>query len=197
MTTFLLIRHAHNDFLGRGIAGRTPGVHLNDVGKRESDSLAASLAVQVDAIYSSPLERARETAEPLAARTGLPIQIAEELLEIDFGEWSGRSVEELRALDTWRVFNTFRSSVRIPGGETLVEVQSRMLGFIQRIAREMPGARVALFSHGDPLKTVLAYYLGMPLDFLMRLELSPASVSSLDLSEHGVRVAYINRTVKV
>ena len=126
--------------------------------------LAAAELVQrlagekIDAIYSSPLERARETAAPLAEVRGLSVQIAPALLEIDFGDWTGCSLEDLRTREEWKRFVAFQSSVRIPGGESMAEVQSRMVGFVQRLAHEHPDSTLALFSHGDPLRTVLVFY---------------------------------------
>lgn len=118
MTKVILVRHAVNDFLPKGIAGRKPGVHLNAEGKRQAESLAEHLArLPIAAIFSSPLERARETAEPLARRLGQHVEFAPELLEVDFGDWTGKSLQELDAIPLWEHWNSFRSCTQIPNGE--------------------------------------------------------------------------------
>ena len=196
MATFLLIRHAAHDLLGRAIAGRIAGVSLNPEGQAQAERLAEWLArLPITAIYSSPLERARETALPLAGRLRLQIRIAPELDEIDFGEWTGRTFPELAAIPRWDRFNSFRSGTRIPGGELMLEAQVRIVGLIERLREDHPGGLVALVSHGDVIKAALLYYLGAPLDLFMRLEISPASVSEIEVSEYGPRVLRVNDTV--
>jgi probable phosphoglycerate mutase len=193
MTTFLLIRHAETDDLGQALSGRRSGVGLNAAGRRQAEQLAARLAGEgIAAVYSGPLERVRETARPLAERLGLEVREAPELDEIDLGEWSGQSFEALNCRDDWRRFNSVRSCTRAPGGELMLEVQARGVGFLQRLCGERPGAAVAVVSHADVIKAVLAYYLGLPLDLAQRLEVSPASVSVLALEEGGPRVLCVN-----
>jgi probable phosphoglycerate mutase len=194
MTTFLLIRHATNDYLTRQvIAGRLPGVRLNDPGRRQAEVLAERVArFRPQRLFSSPLERARETAEPCARKLGLPVETLEALNEVDFGDWTGRPVTELDALEGWRQWNHFRSGVRIPNGETMLEIQARLVSAVQKLHRDSPGARLALFSHGDPVRAVLAYFLGMPLDCLLRMDIRPASVSVLTLTDWGAQVTGMN-----
>jgi probable phosphomutase (TIGR03848 family) len=197
MTTFLLIRHALCDPVGRFIVGRQPGVHLNEEGRRKAERLADRLAgLNSIPLYSSPLERARETAQALAAKWGSPVQTLEGLNEIDFGEWTGKSLAELEPLLAWRAFNSFRSGTRIPGGESMAEVLARALRELDRLRHRHPGpnALVGLISHGDVLRAVLAHSLGVSLDFMHRLELSPASVSILEAEDHGPRVLLVNGT---
>jgi probable phosphoglycerate mutase len=193
MTTFLLIRHGETDELGKALSGRRPGVRLNAPGRRQAEQLAARLAGEgLAAVYSGPLERVQETARPLAERLGLEVQTAPELDEIDLGEWSGQSFEALAGRDDWRLFNAVRSCTRAPCGELMLEVQARAVAFLQRLCGERPGAAVAVVSHSDVIKAVLAYYLGVPLDLAQRLEISPASVSVLALAEEGPRVLCVN-----
>lgn len=196
MTTFYLIRHAANDLLKRGaIAGWQPGVHLNEQGRREAARLADSLeSAGMSHLYSSPLERARETAEPLAARLGIEVQTSEAIGEVRFGDWTGKTFVEIEADPRWRAWNESRSTARSPGGETMLEIQARFVGFMGRLSTELPERTVALFSHGDPIRAALLFYLGMPLDFVHRIEVSPASASILKVAESKARVVCINRT---
>jgi broad specificity phosphatase PhoE len=197
MTTFLLIRHATCDPIGRSIAGRAPGIHLNEAGRRQAERLAQRLSsVALTALYSSPLERALETAAPIAAAQGIDTEVLDGLNEIDFGEWTGKSLAELERVSGWRSFNTFRSGTRIPGGEHMAEVVSRALRELAWVREMHPGpARVVgLVSHGDVLRGLLSHALGLPLDFMLRLELSPASVSILSSEDHGSRVLQLNGT---
>ena len=195
MTTFLLIRHALCDPVGRSIAGRRAGVHLNDIGVRQAQTLAERLSViSVAGLYSSPMERAIETAGPIGARHGLEVETAEGLNEIDFGDWTGRSLDELDQLAAWRTFNSFRSGSRIPGGENMAEVLSRSLHELDRLRQLHPGGLVAVVSHGDVLRVVIAHSLGVPTDLMQRLELSPASISLVEIEDHGPRVLLLNST---
>ncbi|MGA3023723.1 MAG: histidine phosphatase family protein [Bryobacteraceae bacterium] len=193
MTTFLLIRHGMTDAVGKTITGRFPGVHLNEIGQKQAADLAVRLRLwKIDAIYSSPLERAVETAAPTARRLRLNVMKSEALSEVDFGEWSGRTLEELNQLPEWRLFNTFRSSTRAPGGELATEVQTRMVEQLTRYSRQHPDQTVAVFSHADAIRLTLAHFLGMPIDLMHRLEIRPASVSALRLAEWGPQVLLMN-----
>jgi probable phosphoglycerate mutase len=197
MTTFVLIRHASCDPVGRSIAGRRPGVHLNDLGKQQADGLADRLSrVAFAGIYSSPLERALETAAPLAVRQRLDVQVAAGFTEIDFGDWTGRTLADLDQLPDWRRFNSFRSGTRIPGGENMADVLARVLHEMDRLCERHPdsGDPVAVVSHGDVLRVLLAHALGVSPDHMQRLELSPASISILQLEYHGPRLLLLNST---
>jgi broad specificity phosphatase PhoE len=197
MTTFLLVRHALCDPVGRSISGRQPGIHLNEAGRRQAERLAAWLEpIALDAIYSSPLERALETARSIGAAKGLNVQAAEAWNEIDFGDWTGRELADLDPIPEWRRFNTLRSSSTIPGGENMAEVLGRVLRELDRLTALHPAsaACVAVVSHGDVLRTLLAYALGIPLDLLLRLEISPASISVLEVTGQGPRLLLLNGT---
>jgi probable phosphomutase (TIGR03848 family) len=197
MTTYLLIRHALCDSVGRTIAGRAPGVSLNADGRHQAEALASRLAdLPIVAVYSSPLERAVETARPIAERKGLPVQPLEGLNEIDFGEWTGRTLAELNPVPEWQGFNSYRSGSRIPAGETMLEVLTRTLEEFERLQRiHSPGSLVAVVSHADVLRAAIAHFLGMPLDWLLRLELGPASVSIVELQSYGPRLLLLNSLV--
>ncbi len=197
MTTFLLIRHALCDPVGKSISGRTPGIHLNAVGRRQAAALGARLgALPVAAIRSSPLDRAVETAQPLATALGLPILEDEGLNEVDFGDWTGRTLAELDGLPGWRDFNERRSSTRIPGGETMAEVVTRSLAVLEQVRRtpELAGRLVALVSHGDVLRSLVAHCIGMDPNAIHRIEIAPASVSVLSSEEGNWRLLLLNST---
>jgi probable phosphomutase (TIGR03848 family) len=193
MTTFLLIRHGMTDAVGKTITGRLPGVHLNEAGQKQADDLPSRLKRwKIDAIYSSPLERALETAAPAARKLGLKVMMSEALSEVDFGEWSGRSLVELDQLPEWRLYNTFRSGTRAPGGELATEVQTRMVEQLTRYSRQHPDQIVAVFSHADAIRIALVHFLGMPIDLMHRIEIRPASISAVRLAEWGPQVLLIN-----
>jgi probable phosphoglycerate mutase len=193
MTTFLLIRHADNDYVGRAIAGWKPGIALNERGRAQAEALARSLGdVTIDGIYSSPLQRACETAASIAAGRALTVELLEQVGELHFGDWTGQSFSELETSPEWRRFNTFRTGTRIPGGEMMLETQARMVAALERLRSLHPRASLAVVSHGDVIRSALAYFLGIPLDLCQRLELDPASLSTLDFDADGVRVLGVN-----
>jgi probable phosphoglycerate mutase len=192
MAYFYLVRHGYNDYLGKGLAGRLPGVHLNEQGRREAERVALALADKgIEKIVSSPLERARETAAPLAKRLGLEVEISEGILEIGFGEWTGKSMAELDTSEHWKLFNAYRSGTRIPDGENMIEAQTRVVATLEKLRRGSARS-FALFSHGDPIRLALAYYMGVPLDLFTRFEISPGSYSLLQLEDWGPRILCMN-----
>lgn len=198
MTRFLLIRHATNHTVGKRFAGRMAGVHLNEEGQAQAQQLAARLsAVRIDAIYSSPLERAVETAEPLAARLHLQPVVCEDFLELELGEWTDTTFEDLAQDPHFKLFNAFRSCTRVPGGELMLEAQARMIAGLQKLALKHRHQTVAVFGHADPIKAAVAYYAGIPLDLFQRLEISPASVSIVELYEETARILLLNHTGEV
>ena len=151
----------------------------------------------IRAVFSSPLERARETADAVAAPHGLTPVAVDDLGEIRFGDWEGLTIGELDRRDDWRRYNTFRSGTRPPGGELMIEVQARMVRRLQCLAQRHAEEVVAVVSHGDPLRSVIAYYLGIPLDHLVRFEVFTASTTVLELSEWTARVLAINQTEEI
>ncbi|MDQ3846567.1 MAG: histidine phosphatase family protein [Bacteroidota bacterium] len=195
MTRFLLIRHATNDTVGKRIAGRMAGVRLNKEGWVQAQKLAERLAhLPITAIYSSPLERAMETAEPLARllqRSTIP---CEDFLEIEFGEWTNGTLEELQPQPLFQRFNLFRSCTRIPGGETMLEAQVRMIAGMEKLYNRHQNETVAIISHGDLIKAAIAYYAGIHLDLFQRLEISPASVSIVEVYDETARILLVNDT---
>jgi probable phosphomutase (TIGR03848 family) len=198
MTTFLLIRHAEYAGIGTALIGRTPGIRLDERGQAQAQALAERLSgLPIRAIYTSPLERARETALPLGEHLGLQVRVCWELNEINFGEWQGRTFAELGDQPRWQQWNAFRSGGAPPGGETMLAAQARMVQAIAACREHHPHAAVALVSHSDMIKAALTYFLGMPLDLLGRLEIAPASVSALQIDDYGARLLLLNHCGEV
>jgi broad specificity phosphatase PhoE len=194
MTTFLLVRHGETDAIGRFLAGSKPGCHLNRNGEEQARSLARRLSpFSIRAIYTSPLERCIETANALAEPQRLVPGVREDLREFAFGAWEGRSFGQLATDPEWLRFNTQRALVRAPGGELMIEVQTRMVKTIEALRPIHDGEIVAIVGHGDPLRSVIAHYLGLPLDLLLRFEISPASVSVIQIHETGPHILCINQ----
>jgi probable phosphoglycerate mutase len=169
-------------------------VHLNVLGKQQSEQIAERLAtLPIDAIYCSPLERARETAGPLAAKLGLAVQNAEEFNEIDVGVWTNRTVAELENVPEWQQWNSFRSGAVAPGGESMVAVQARAVAKVRELRTQH--SFVTIFTHADIIRAVLAHFLGVHLDLFLRIEIDPASASWIELYEAAVRVRLVNGSV--
>jgi probable phosphomutase (TIGR03848 family) len=195
MTAFLLIRHATTDYVNQAICGWLPEVHLNAEGQQQAVQLAQRLVhLPIRAIYSSPLERAQATAAPLAERLRLKVKTWDALGEVRFGDWTGRSLQELADDSLWQRFNAFRSRTRIPGGETMLEAQIRMVNALGRLQGAHPDQLIAIVSHAEMIKAAIAYYLGSPVDLFHRLDISPASVSVVYLEDDGTQVICIADT---
>ena len=187
LTTLLLVRHATNDWVGERLAGWTPGVHLNEAGHQQALALAERLALMpIKAIYSSPLERARETAAPLAERLNLPVEVEPDLGEVQYGQWTGKPLKEMRQTDLWPLLMMAPSLVRFPEGESLFEAQARIIGALERLRRKHPDDMILAVSHADILKAAVAHYLGLHLDLFQRLVIGPAAVSVLRFSAPGI-----------
>jgi len=191
----LLIRHAANDWVGERLAGWTPGVHLNDEGRAQVAALVKRLAeVPLATVYSSPLERTVETAQPLAEAHDLAVQVREDLGEARFGQWTGRTLKELQSEELWPVVQVYPSGARFPGGESLREVQARLVSELDTIRDSHAGQTVAVVSHSDPIKMAVAHYLGLSLDLFQRLTISPASVTAFSFTRFGPRLLCLNET---
>ncbi len=192
----LLIRHAENDYTRTGkLAGHLPGVHLNKTGHEQAQALAARLSkAPVKAIYSSPLERALETARPLADALKLEVHACEGIREIEYGAWTGRSLKQLARTKLWADVQRRPSRMQFPGGETFLAVQVRAVQAVEQLARAHPKDLVAAFTHGDVIKLVVAYYLGQPLDLFQRLVVSTASITVLHLGQGQPALVKFNDT---
>lgn len=179
-TLLLLVRHGETPTTGTVLPGRAPGLHLSDRGRAQAEQVAERLAgLSVDALYSSPLERACETAEPTAARTGLVVNHDDGLLECDFGDWTGAAIAELAALPEWQTVQHNPSTFRFPNGESFPETQARIVGALEVLCAAHAGGVVVCFSHADPIKSAVAHALGTPLDLFQRIVISPGWVSAI------------------
>jgi broad specificity phosphatase PhoE len=189
--TVHLVRHGSHVLPPDVLAGRLSGVRLSDAGREQAHRAAERLADggPVDAVQCSPLERTCETAIIIAERLGLvPVQ-ADALMEINFGGWTGSSFEELEEREDWRRWNHFRTGTRPPGGETMLEVQARALRHVETLAG---GSATVLVTHCDVIRALLTHWLGMPADLLLRLEIAPASISTVEIGPWGPRILRIN-----
>lgn len=195
-TTILFVRHGRTATTGSVLPGRAPGLHLSDDGRADAAGAAARLAEVsgVAAIIASPLERTMETAVPIAATLGLEVTAEPGLLECDFGEWTGRSLAELRALPQWSTVQHTPSRHRFPGGESFVEMSARIVATVDRLVAEHPGQRIVCVSHADPIKALLAHAAGTHLDHLQRLVVSPCSISVVHYGPAAPAVLTINST---
>ena len=198
-TTVLLVRHATNDWVAAGrLAGRTPCDHLNRQGKAQANALAQRLAKGMprrpQAIYSSPLERAQETAGAIARPLQLETQLSEGIDEADFGDWTGQKLVKLAREPEWRLVQARPSSVGYPNGESIRQMQSRALDAVERLVASHEGETIILVTHADIVKAVVAHYLGLHLDLFQRLIISPASISTLSFTRMGGLVTTLNDT---
>lgn len=195
MTQILLIRHAVNDFVKTGkLAGWTPGVHLNDEGKAQAEALGKRLAdVPIQHLYSSPLERTIETAEAIRQyHPHLEIKHKEGIGEVRYGDWEGQEISKLVQRKMWQVVQEYPSRAYFPNGETMRGVQERAVNALEELVAAHPRDMVAVVSHADLIKMILAHYLGMHLDVFQRIVVSPASISTLMLGYGRPYVVTVN-----
>lgn len=195
MTTILLVRHALNDYVKTGkLAGWLPGIHLNDLGKAQAEALGERLAkAPIRHIYASPLERTMETAAAIQQHhSHLQIEQNTEIAEVRYGDWEGMKLDTLRKRKMWSVVQEYPSRAVFPNGEAMRDVQVRAVNEIERIVKKHPAETVAIVSHADLIKMVLAHYLGMHLDNFQRIMVSPASISTLMLGHSRPFVVTMN-----
>lgn len=196
MTLLLLIRHGENDYTKQGrLAGYLPDIHLNERGQKQAQALAEALKqVPLKAIYASPLERALETALPIAKAHGLKVIREAGLMETDLGKWQGRSLAALNLNKHWKVVQHAPSRAQFPEGETFYQCQTRVVNALDRIcAAYKPRDLIACVFHADPIKLAVAHYLGLPLDHFQRLGCDTGSISLLAVNETGAYLMWLNR----
>ena len=195
-TAVILVRHAAHVDLGHRLSGRREAIPLSPEGVDQTRRLSARLAsAGLSAVYSSPLDRACATAAAIAAPTGLEVTVAPALDEIDFGAWTGRSFDELGDDPDWVCWNRARGSARPPGGEGMVAAQVRAVAYVEQVAQRHGGSAVALVSHADIIRAIIAHFLGLSLDNLLRFDVDPASVSTVLVDHWGARVLTLNEKV--
>jgi probable phosphomutase (TIGR03848 family) len=180
-TLVLFVRHGQTATTGTILPGRAAGLHLADAGREQATAAAGRIAEldRVDAVYASPLERARETAAPIAAARQQKVRIDRGLLECDFGDWTGGELKKLMKLPEWRTVQSYPSGFRFPGGESFVEMQDRMVGTVQRLVAQHAGGVIVCVSHADTIKAAVAHALGTHLDLFQRIVISPCSVTAV------------------
>jgi probable phosphomutase (TIGR03848 family) len=195
VTLLLLVRHAVTDATGKHLSGRTRGIHLSDAGHAQADRLVERLAgVPIKAVYSSPLERCVETARPPARARGLDVRVESRLIEVDYGNWTGRSMGQLVRTTLWKQVQASPSAIRFPEGESLREVQLRAVEALDDIAARHPRDVVAAVAHADVIRLAVAHYSGVHLDLFQRFIVSPTSVSAVLLGDRIPRILRVNDT---
>ncbi|MGH8998935.1 MAG: MSMEG_4193 family putative phosphomutase [Acidimicrobiia bacterium] len=194
-THVVLVRHGVTAETGPVLSGRRGGIDLSEAGRDQAEGVADRLAkLPVAGVYASPLERCQQTAEPIAARHGLAVVTVDGLAEADYGDWSGQKIEDLRTTDLWKVVQRAPSAARFPEGESIREMQARIVGAIERVVAAHPGGLVVCSSHADPIKAAVAHFTGVHLDLFQRLFVSPASCSVLRFGPLGAALVKLNDT---
>jgi probable phosphomutase (TIGR03848 family) len=195
-TLVLFVRHGQTPTTGKVLPGRAVGLHLSDAGRQQAERAAERLKVlkRVDAVYASPLERARETAAPIASALGLRTSIDKGLLECDFCDWTGAELKKLMKRPEWSTVQRAPSTFRFPNGESFTEMQTRMVSAVDRLRAKHPGGVVVCVSHADPIKAALAHAMGTHLDLFQRIVVSTCSVSAVAYSGGGPIVLTVNST---
>jgi probable phosphoglycerate mutase len=196
MPLLLLIRHGENDYTKKHkLAGHLPDVHLNERGQKQALALAEALQdAPIKAVYSSPLERAVETATPIATARRLEVRVEAGLIETNVGKWQGRSLAALRLQKHWKVVQHAPSRAQFPEGETFYECQTRIVSTLDSICRKYKAQDlVVCVFHADPIKLAVAHYIGMPLDHFQRLGCDTGSVTALQVGEAGANLIKLNQ----
>ncbi len=195
-TLILLVRHGLTPTTGKILPGRASGLHLAETGQTQAQAAADRIAAlaRVDAVYASPLERARETAAPIAKARNLKVHIDKGLLECDFGEWTGAELKKLMKLPEWNTVLRAPSTFRFPSGESFTEMQGRIVNAIDRLRAAHEGGVVVCVSHADPIKAAVAHAMGTHIDLFQRIVISPCSVTAIAYSAGGPVVLTVNST---
>jgi probable phosphomutase (TIGR03848 family) len=196
-TTILLVRHGTTATTGTILPGRAPGLHLSEKGQAQASAVAgrlSELTKKPAALYSSPLERTRETAAPIAAALHLKTQVERGLLECDFGAWTGKRLSTLSKRAEWRSVQNSPSSFRFPDGESFSEMQLRIWSALERLAAKHRNRTIVAVSHADPIKAAVTYAQGVPLDLFQRTVISPCSLSAIVVTNGAPLVLCVNNT---
>ncbi|HEX9969277.1 MAG TPA: MSMEG_4193 family putative phosphomutase [Acidimicrobiales bacterium] len=193
-TVALFVRHGRTPTTGNVLPGRAAGLHLAETGTAQAEAAAERIAKlrKVAAVYASPLERARETAAPIARALGLKVKVDKGLLECDFGDWTGAALKDLMKLPEWRTVQRYPSGFRFPNGESFTEMQARITATAARLRKSHEGETIVLVSHADPIKAAVADALGTHLDLFQRIVISPCSVTAIAYGSEGPAVLTVN-----
>jgi len=193
-TIVVLVRHGKTPTTGVSLPGRLPGLHLDDEGRRQADAAARRLAAlsRIDAVYSSPLERARETAAPIARARGLTVRTERGLIEIDVGAWVGLKLDRARKKPEWAIVQRHATGFRFPNGESFLEMQTRMVETLAALVARHPGKVIVAVSHADPIKAAVAHALGVHLDLFQRITIGTASITAVAYGDGAPRVLTVN-----
>jgi probable phosphomutase (TIGR03848 family) len=196
-TTILMVRHGQTPTTGKVLPGRAKGLHLADLGHEQAKIAALRIAeLNIDAVYSSPLERAKETAAPISAACGLKTQIERGLFECDFGDWTGKQLKDLMKLPEWQTVQRAPSTFRFPNGESFTEMQTRMVNALDKLRKLHPGGTIVCVSHADTIKAAVAHAMGTHIDLFQRIVISPASISAVTWHAGGPIVLAVNSTCR-
>ncbi|MDI3313871.1 MAG: histidine phosphatase family protein [Mycobacterium sp.] len=199
--TVILLRHCRSVCnTAHILAGRSAGVDLDDTGRQQAAELVDRIGgLPIRAVVCSPLLRCRRTVEPLTDALGLELVVDERLAEVDYGEWTGRTIAELAREPLWAVVQTHPSAVVFPGGEGLAQVQSRAVATVREHDRLLadqhgPNTLWLACTHGDVIKALIADALGMHLDSFQRVTVDPGSVSVIRYTRLRPFVLHVNHT---
>jgi len=195
-TLVLYVRHGQTPTTGASLPGRAPGLHLADKGRAQAETAAARIAglSSVAAVYSSPMERTRETAAPIAKARKLRVRQAKGLIECDFGTWTGKKLADLRKLDSWRTVQRYPSGFTFPGGESFSAMQTRAIECMHGLVNRHAGDTIVAVSHADVIKALVASATGTHLDLFQRIVVSPCSITAVLYSPGGPTVLTVNST---
>ncbi len=192
----LLVRHGQTPTTGAVLPARRPALHLSAAGRRQAEALAARVG-RLDglaAVYSSPLDRARETAAPIARARRLAVRVEPALADVDFGRWAGQRLRALRKTREWPLVMRHPSGFRFPGGESFLEMQARVTAALARLVARHPGETIVAVSHADPIKAAVAHALGVHLDLFQRIVIAPGSVTAIAYRPEAPAVLGVNWT---
>lgn len=193
MTVLFLVRHGVTSDTGHKLSGWTPGIDLSEEGMAQAEAAARHLEGQeIKAVYSSPIERCRQTAEAVARPHQVPVRTVRELGEVDYGKWTGRSLKSLSRTKLWTTVQRWPSAMRFPEGETLRSVQARAVEAVEDMRARHRKERICCVSHGDVIKLVVAHYLGVHIDLYQRIGIGPASISAIAFGDGGPYILTVN-----
>jgi probable phosphomutase (TIGR03848 family) len=190
-----LVRHAVTSHTGGKLSGRMRGIDLTDLGREQAATTATRLAkVNIAKIYSSPIERTMQTAEAIAAHHDLVVHECEGVIEAEYGDWTDCELKDLAKTDEWKVVQAAPSRARFPGGESITEMQARMVAALNDLVAMHSNQTIVVVSHADPIKSAIAHFTGVHLDLFQRIHVSPASVTAFEFHPYGVMMLKCNDT---